>query len=109
MAQSVLRMKDRCEASLEVNYSIFAEIFGLFIGDPLQSLFRLHDRNSVREALKVFGQTALVRASIKPLRQRMGVGCWESGVSGISGQFDNSFRPKHTIQMLVQKHFRKAL
>src|SRR6266849_3106655 len=109
VGQSFFSVKNWRKASLKVNHSIFAEILGLFIGDALQSLLGLHDRDGVAETLEVFGETSLVRALMKPFRQRPGIGCRPVPVSPVFGQLNHGLRLQHAIQVLVQKDFGKTL
>ena len=84
MSQSFLRVKDWRKAGFKINNSISAQILGLFIGDALQRLFRLHHRNRVRKAFQIFCETSLIRSAKKPLRKRIGIVGRKACVPGIS-------------------------
>ena len=101
MGQSVIGMKNRRKARFKIHYAILAEVFGLFIGYALSSLLGLHDRDSVREALKIFGQASTIRAPVKPLRQRLRISCWKISIPRILRQFNNALRPQNAVQMRV--------
>ncbi len=68
MGQSLASVKDRREAGFKIDHAILTQIFGLLVCDPLQRLFRLHDGDGVGKAFQIFGEAALVRALMKPLR-----------------------------------------
>jgi len=94
-------MKNGCKASLEINNSILAKILGLFIRDPLQRLFGLHDCNRMRKAFQVFCQAPLIRSAEKPLGKRIWIFGRQASVFAISGQLNNSSRPQHAVQVFV--------
>src|SRR6202790_4215273 len=102
-------MKNGSKTGLEINNPVSTQIFGLFVGDALQRLFCLHHCDGVREALQIFCKTPLIRSAKEPLRKCLwGIG-WELRVVCVSRQLNDSLRPQHTVQMLVQKDFGKAL
>ena len=105
---SLLGVKDRRKASLEIDNPIPTQVFGLFVRDTLQRILSLHHRNGVREALQIFRKTPLIRPAKKPLsecfRRIGGKVC----VFCISCQFNHGSRSQHTIQMLVQENFGSA-
>src|ERR1700752_3674145 len=103
MGQSSLPVKNWREAGFKVDHTVPAEILGLLICDALQGLLRLHDRNGMCKALQIFGKTSLVRASMKPLRKRLGIACRKVQVSLVSCQLNHGLGAQHTVQMLVQK------
>src|SRR5215831_18801216 len=69
MGQPLTDMKNEGKASLEINYTVAAQVFRLLIGDAIQRFLGLHHCDSVRKPLKVFRQTALIRAVVEPVRQ----------------------------------------
>ena len=108
MSQSFLRVKDRSKPGLKINDTVSTEIFGLFVRHALQRLFRLHDRNRMREPFQIFCETSLIRAAEEPLGKSIGIVCRKAFVPGISRQINDGLRSQHAIQMLVQEDFGKA-
>src|ERR1035441_5074084 len=105
MGQSFVRVKDGRKASFKVDHAILAQVLSLFVGDAFEGFLRLHHGDSVAEALKIFGETSLIRAAMKPLRQCMGIGSRKFRIAHIFGQINHSLRAQHTIQVLVQEVF----
>ena len=98
-------VKDRREASFKIDHAILAQIFGLLVRDPLQRLFGLHHRDGVGKAFQVLGETSLVRALMKPLRQRRRIAGGKFGVLRFFCQVNDGLRPQYAVEVLVQKHF----
>ncbi len=108
VGQSLAGMKNRRKAGFKVNHAILAQVFGLFVGDALQRLFGLHDRDGVREALQIFGEAALVRALMKPLGQRRRIAGGKLRVFCELCQINDGLRPQHAIEVFMQKNFWQA-
>ena len=108
MRQSLAGVKHRRKTGFKIDHAILAEIFGLLIGHPLQRLFRLHHRDGVGEAFKIFGKAPFVSSLMKPLTQRGRIAGRKLGVFRFLGQIDDGLGPQYSVQMLVQKHFGQA-
>ncbi len=102
-------MKHWREASLKIDNPVAAQIFGLLIGDALQRFFGLHHCDGVREALQIFRKAALIRSAKKPLGKCLRGVCRKVRILSVSSQINHGLRPQHTVQVLVQKDFGKAL
>lgn len=101
-------MKNWRKAGFEIYNPIPTKILGLFVGNALQSLFRLHHRDRMRKALQIFRKTPLICSAQEPLRKRIRIVRGQACVFHFPGQINNALRPQHTIQMLVQKDLGKT-
>src|SRR5579863_8401784 len=102
-------MKQRSEPRLEVNDTVVAEIFRLLVSYALKGFLGLHHRDRVLETLKIFGETALICALMKPLRELFRITRRQVGIPDCDREIDDSLRPQNAVEVLMKQHLRQFL
>src|SRR6516164_9320767 len=93
VGQPFLRVKQGSESCLEVDHAVTAEVFRLLVGHTVEGLLGLHHGDGVCESFEVLWQASLIRAAMKPVRQRARIFSGEFVVIGSPRQFNHSCRP----------------
>src|ERR1700733_604460 len=104
MSQSLFGVKDWRKTSFKVDDAVVAQVFDLLIGHAFERLVRLHHRNSMREAFEILRETSLVGALMEPCTQCLGIVGRKLLIFRGFGQFDDSLRSQHAVQMFMEKY-----
>src|SRR5271170_2901769 len=98
-------MKDRGEASLEIDDAVAGKVLSLFVGHAFESFLGLHHGDGVNEAFQIFGQASLIGALVEPVCELFRILGGKSVVAGGLGEVDDGFGAKDAVEMFMEEDF----
>ena len=91
--------------NLGIDDSVAREILAALVGNALEGLLGLHDRDRVREATEVERQRPRRCTRVEPPRELRGVSRGQSAITLISGQLDDRAGAQTSIEVVVEENF----